>query len=341
MRYVLIYSSTDDIYPPPTAEDQTPQNDIIGGAGTYSAIGARLFSPPPESKSVGWIVDTGTDFPADVNDTINSWETGVLLRPRDALTTRGWNGYGENDHRAFKYLTEKKRLTADDLTPELLASRSFHLICSPTRCIEMVKRILERRKETLGEKAPRPLIIWEPVPDLCIPSELENTFAALPYVDVISPNHEELGQLLWGIKTSGVDKRIVEEQAKQILFHGIGPAGNGLIVVRASKEGAYVASPFGTSWFPAYHTDPAKVVDPTGGGNGFLGGFAVGLIRCEFAILEAAQWGSVAASFCIEQVGMPVLTPSTSPEADNEKWNGKDVYKRLEEYNARMFPPEP
>ncbi|WPG97862.1 Ribokinase-like protein [Acrodontium crateriforme] len=331
----------DDIYPPPTAADQTPQKDIIGGAGTYSAIGARLFSPPPKSKSVGWIVDTGTDFPADVHETITSWQTGVLMRPRDALTTRGWNGYGENDHRAFKYLTEKKRLTADDLTPELLASRSFHLICSPNRCIEIVKRILERRKESLGAEFPRPLIIWEPVPDLCIPSELENTFAALAYVDVISPNHEELGQLLSGVKADGVDKRIIEEQAQQLLVHGIGPAGKGLIVVRASKEGAYVASPFETSWFPAYHTDSTKVIDPTGGGNGFLGGFAVGLVRNENATIKAAQWGSIAASFCIEQVGMPALTPSTTPEVDHENWNGHDVLKRLEEYNTRMFPANP
>lgn len=116
---------TDDIYPPPSAPDQTPKINIMGGAGTFSAIGARLFSPPPQSKSVGWIIDAGTDFPTELKEHVSSWETGVLIQPRNAPTTRGWNGYGENDHRAFKYLTEKKRLTADDLTPELLAAKSF------------------------------------------------------------------------------------------------------------------------------------------------------------------------------------------------------------------------
>jgi hypothetical protein len=38
----------------------------MGGAGTFSAIGARLFSPPPRSKSVGWIIDAGTDFPDEL-----------------------------------------------------------------------------------------------------------------------------------------------------------------------------------------------------------------------------------------------------------------------------------
>ena len=28
-----------------------PARDILGGAGSYSALGARLFSPPPLSKS--------------------------------------------------------------------------------------------------------------------------------------------------------------------------------------------------------------------------------------------------------------------------------------------------
>jgi hypothetical protein len=38
----------------------------------------------------------------------------------------------------------------------------------------------------------RPLFIWEPVPDLCVPSELDACRKALSYVDVISPNHAEL-----------------------------------------------------------------------------------------------------------------------------------------------------
>lgn len=38
----------------------------------------------------------------------------------------------------------------------------------------------------------RPLFIWEPVPDLCVPDQLQACRAALQHVDVISPNHTEL-----------------------------------------------------------------------------------------------------------------------------------------------------
>lgn len=85
-------------------------------------------------------------------------------------------------------------------------------------------------------------------------------------------------------------------------------------------------------WIPAYHQDIAKVVDPTGGGNTFLGGLGVALARGE-NIEDAAVWGSVAASFAIEQVGMPVL--ATDAEG-NETWNGHDANDRLRDFQARL-----
>jgi sugar/nucleoside kinase (ribokinase family) len=262
----------------------------------------------------------------------------VLFRRRNALTTRGWNGYGENEHRAFKYLTEKKRLTADDLTPELLQAKSIHLICSPTRCVDLVKRIHERREELLGRNEHEHAsvrFIWEPVPDMCIEAELEKTLEALSYVDIISPNHEELGSLFGYAHKSGVDIAALESHTSKLTAHGIGPTGKGAVVIRVGKEGCYIArsgSKAG-SWLPPYHRDQSKVIDPTGGGNGFLGGLAVGLVRTDFDVVKAAAWGGVAASLCIEQVGVPRLTAGND---GRELWNDVDVQNRLEAYQARL-----
>ena len=79
-------------YPPPTP----PQFNVAGGAGTYSAVGARLFCPPPLSRGIGCIVDVGDDFPNDVRATLNAWETGCLMRTREGPTTRGWNSFNED-----------------------------------------------------------------------------------------------------------------------------------------------------------------------------------------------------------------------------------------------------
>ncbi|TKA66427.1 hypothetical protein B0A55_10315, partial [Friedmanniomyces simplex] len=255
-----------------------------------------------------------------------------------ALTTRGWNGYGENEYRAFRYLTEKKRLIVEDLTPEFLGSKSFHLICSPSRCGEMIQQILDRRAAggfgDSNEK--KPIMIWEPVPDLCTPEELANTLKTMKYVDVISPNHEELAALFGENHTAGVNRALIEKHAQRLLAEGIGSGDTGAVVVRAGKEGCYIATSELTRWLPAYHQDPTKVVDPTGGGNGFLGGLAVGLARTG-DIVEAARMGSVAASYCIEQVGVPSITCTHdggmgTPE---EEWNGSSVLERLTEFRGR------
>ncbi|KAL1649969.1 hypothetical protein SLS58_001345 [Diplodia intermedia] len=331
----------DDIeFKPPTP----PVKDVVGGAGAYSAIGARIMSPPPLSRSVGWIVDCGSDFPDEVRNTIQQWDTSCLLRETPhRLTTRGWNGYGENEHRAFKYMTEKLRIDHDALTPELLLSKSYHLICSSTRCIDLVTNILFKRKCLAPDRwVNPPLFIWEPVPDLCTPEEYEECLQALRYVDVVSPNHGELGGY-FGRSTvtpeGDVDKAAVQECTEQWLESGVGARGNGAVVVRCGKDGCYVASRENKTWLPAFHTSAEAVVDPTGGGNGFLGGLAVGLVRGGNTpgvenVEEAAIWGSIAASYTIEQVGMPVLEKGDTEQG--ERWNGTRVEDRLREYKERV-----
>lgn len=194
----------------------------------------------------------------------------------------------------------------------------------------------------------RPWIIWEPVPDLCIPSELENTYTALKHIDIISPNHEELAALFattpYAAK-SGLGRAAIEQQSSQLLARGLGPTNSGAVVVRAGKEGCFVASLDKRKWLPAFHQEASRVIDPTGGGNGFLGGFAVGLVRTPAdgkaggeVVVEAARWGSVAASLCIEQVGVPTLDWGRGDGQGGgkaETWNGCSVQQRLIEFRER------
>jgi sugar/nucleoside kinase (ribokinase family) len=363
-----------------------PVFDVLGGAGSYSALGARLFSPPPLSKTISWIIDEGSDFPSFISTQIRAWSTSVLLRSDSSrLTTRGWNGYDENQNRAFKYTTPKLRLDENALTHQLLFSKSFHMVCSPTRCIELVTGILRKRKAS-NHYAEKPLFIWEPVPDLCTPTELLNCTNALPYVDICSPNHAELAGFMGdpdlGLdpETGEVDTQAVERACEQLL--GSMPLQSFALVIRCGAKGCFVAKNGGRSrrpsvvkrkrprnharggltldmdmealfaglmngegsferdpvpvdpgiewWLPPVHSGE-KVVDPTGGGNGFLGGLAVALARGK-GVEEAAAWGSVAASFAIEQVGMPELGVD---KEGRETWNGVRVEERLQEFMRR------
>ncbi|KIW22103.1 uncharacterized protein PV07_12519 [Cladophialophora immunda] len=183
---------------------QSPQENIIGGAGTYAALGSRLAAGPRNAHLVSWIVDMGSDFPPRFRQVIESWRTSCVFR-HDAQrhTTTAWNGYGENEFRAFKYITPKLRLDENDLNDEQLLSRSFHMVCSPARCISLVQGILDRRKRLLvdtsaGVDDDRPIFVWEPVPHLCTPEELSRLREAAGYLDVVSPNADEFASFFEG-----------------------------------------------------------------------------------------------------------------------------------------------
>lgn len=347
------------------------------------------MSPGPQSSSVGWIVDMGSDFPSDVTTLIDSWQTSAVFRKDEGrLTTRAWNGYGAGEKREFAYLTPKRRLNAEDVPPSLLSSKSFHMVCSPARCQEIVADLTRLRKNAMPpDEYTRPFIIWEPVPDKCNPDELLACTNTLPVVDICSPNHAELAGLMgddgMDPETGEVSTAAVERHCEQLL--GSMCLQSFTLVVRAAEKGCYIArnggrtrKPNGTTkrkkknnihgglrpeidmealfaglthdedgsiarddievdagvekWIPAYHRDPTRVVDPTGGGNAFLGGLSVALARGK-SIEDAVAYGSVSASFAIEQVGLPTLGRD---EHGNETWNGARPDNRLDEFQRRM-----
>jgi sugar/nucleoside kinase (ribokinase family) len=157
-------------------------------------------------------------------------------------------------------------------------------------------------------------------------------------VDVVSPNDDELAGFFLDANRS---EQNLEEQAKILVTSGVGVRGDGAVVVRAGKRGCYVASRESQWWLPAYYSpgdsseNHPAVIDPTGGGNAFMGGLGIGLVRNHGNLLLAAAWGIVAASFAIEQIGIPELNNNNS-DIGEETWNGVKVMDRIESYKARL-----
>ncbi|KAL9033770.1 MAG: hypothetical protein Q9214_007350, partial [Letrouitia sp. 1 TL-2023] len=109
------------------------------------------------------------------------------------------------------------------------------------------------------------------------------------------------------------------------------------IVVRLGERGCLVAQPNREKHLPAYYESslsPEKVIDPTGGGNAFLGGLCIGLLENSFLVENAAVYATIAASFAIEQVGIPGLT--SAKDGTDELWNGESVKARLRSYQERI-----
>jgi len=154
--------------------------------------------------------------------------------------------------------------------------------------------------------------------------------------DLTSPNHVEALSLC-SISSSSLEAI----EAACMMLAELRPKE--AVVIRAGAMGACYAlssSPKSVHWVPAYWTESEvhQVVDVTGAGNGFLGGLCAGLDEGKDVregesdslwaeLMVAVVWGSVAASFIVQQVGLPVLTTS---EDGSETWNGAGVRERVD-----------
>ncbi len=83
-------SLSDAIYP----ETGPPLQDILGGAGSYATVGARLFCHGDASIGVGFVVHAGNELSQKLRDEIVSWKTGThIIETPNRMTTRGKNVY--------------------------------------------------------------------------------------------------------------------------------------------------------------------------------------------------------------------------------------------------------
>lgn len=177
--------------------------------------------------------------------------------------------------------------------------------------------------------------MWEPAPLQCTPENRDEHLRACKFVDVFSPNHVELLRIFGHEnQDSSLSRGAIETYAERCLeAANEGSTSSASIVVRAGEHGAMTLSKATKCrWFPPFHDpQPASIVDTTGAGNAFLGAFTIGLqIAGELA--EAAAYGAVAASFAVEQIGLPGREAGDS----GESWNGATFATRLREYNARV-----
>lgn len=209
----------------------------------------------------------------------------------------------------------------------MLASKSFHIISSAARVGAMVTCINEKRKTYLGLGPP--LYAWEPVPDMCKTEELQTCLQVIAMVDVFSPNHLEAGQF-YGKSVKEGDRESIEQLAenfKRSMRQG------GLVIIRSGGSGCYVDCMSHSQWLPAYYgRESKKVQDTTGAGNAFIGGLCIGLLE-EKDEIKSVCYGQIAASFAIEQTGIP---KRSLDENAHEVWNQESVSSRLKAYLERV-----
>lgn len=304
--------------------------DIPGGGGMFAMLGACVVTSTIQiSENVKWIVDRGHDFPSSLTSVIESWGTGVHFRDDNSrYTTRGGNFYRNEDLREFEYLTPKKQISVQDWVGTwdltvLSQLKCIHLVCSAERCLQILDQLAAMK---LNSKT----FVWEPVPDLCNQEHASRIMEVLQRSETIifSPNAAEGSRLLGDEEPSQLDQ-VLEYIWK--FDELISPHHS--CVLRCGRMGSVALSNRDNDGqtrqvfhYPAYHNaSPDKVIDPTGGGNSYLGAFCLGYALTQDLHI-ASICGNIAAGCVIEQVGIPQFDHRT------RQWNGLTLAQRINHY---------
>lgn len=228
-------------------------------------------------------------------------------------------------------------MPSDLASSSLLGSSAFHLLASPDLAQEQIQQLFSVRGSNNIES--RPLLVWEPLPGSCKPCLRDDHLAAAKLVDVFSPNHLEFQSLFEDPgppPASGLLERdLLEKHTGLLLDRGIGPAGRGAVIIRAGGDGCLVSSnsiPGRHKWLPAFYDNDSAIIDATGAGNTFLGALTFAMSACDKDVVEASALASVAASFSLQQIGLPTLCTEIE---NRDGWNGDTFASRCEIYQAK------
>lgn len=97
-------------------------------------------------------------------------------------------------------------------------SKSFHLICTPNRCLDICTKISrELKAESQSDLFETPVLIWEPVPGAISPTAFSECLTALNHVDIFSPNAKEAADF-FGLPEPE-SKQQIRKVALQFLVH--------------------------------------------------------------------------------------------------------------------------
>jgi fructoselysine-6-P-deglycase FrlB-like protein/sugar/nucleoside kinase (ribokinase family) len=292
-RVIVVGDLTlDDVVLP----DGTTHMASIGGDCLYAALGARLWEP-----NVGIVTRRGDDFPRDrLNDLENLGICldGVVDVP--GPTIRNWVIYELDGRRTWIYRTPPTRpvevaVHPEDLPPSWLKQHPSAVVHVAAMPIEAAERIVE----SVRRQAPGAIILLDTHEDY-VRGYRDRLLRLAANVDVFLPSREELVDLVGFDDPARALRELWPEKGTPLVVAKLGKGG----VLLWDKDRSAVV---------ALDAAPAHVVDVTGAGDAFCGGFAAGLAQ-GLDPLEAARRGTVSAAFATEGVGSLALT-SVTPAA--------------------------
>ena len=251
------------------------REEILGGSASYFSIAARLFCP------VYLVAVVGADFPQHHTDLLQS--RGVDLRGLEKAEGRTfrWRGRYADDMNSVETLATELNVFEHfhPVVPDEWrdADHVFLANIDPDLQVEVLSQIRKPKISVLDTM------------DFWIARKQDSLRRALAQVDVALLNYGEIRSLTGHARVVDAANAVLE----------IGPK---VVVVKMGEYGAALYSHDFRFSVPAYPV--SDVVDTTGAGDSFAGGFLGHLAECgeldESALRRAAACGVVTASFAVE-----------------------------------------
>lgn len=258
--------------------DDRVVRDALGGGALYAAVGARLWG-----LAVGLHACAGGDYPAAYLAQIAAAgidTAGVAAGPERGL--RLWLlEEGPARKQQLPKLTSATIAEMDahrgPLPAAYRGAAGFHVATSlPATQAAMVRAI-----RAVAPAAVVTLDVWT---ESFFDTDLYRDSAFLAGVDAFLPSDKEV-EALWGLDDLPATMRRLAAAGPRAVAVKRGEAGS--VVYDRERD---------TLW--EVPTVPTRAVDTTGAGDAYCGGFLAGLVRGGDP-LEAALWGTVAASFVV------------------------------------------
>ena len=266
----------------------------VGGAATYISLAASIFL-----DKMGLVSVVGDDFPTSVMDDLRG--RGVDLQGLEVLKGREsffWAGRYHYDMNTRDTLETRLNvlLELDPKLPEVYRQAPYVMLGNLDPGVQ---------EKVLDQMAERPALVVMDTMNFWMDSALEKLKQVIARVDILTINDAEARQL------SGEHSLV--KAAERIL--AMGPK---YLVVKKGEHGALLFGAGRVFFAPALPLE--DVVDPTGAGDTFAGGFIGYLARSKdhsFDNLKRAIIvGSALASFTCEKFGIERLLEITREDID-------------------------
>jgi sugar/nucleoside kinase (ribokinase family) len=261
------------------------REDVLGGSAVYFAVSAANFS------AVRLVGVVGGDFRD--GDLARLRSRGVdlagLERIEDGLTFR-WSGLYEADWNTRTTLSTELNVfeSFDPKVPAAYRDSRYVFLANAEPAVQL--RALEQCR--------KPSFVVADTMNLWIQERREALAEVLRRVDGVVLNDEE-ARMLTG------ERNLIRAATR---VRALGPK---FVILKKGEHGAFLVGPDVRYALPAYPVD--EVVDPTGAGDCFAGGFMGYLSAADCieprTLRRAMLYGTVTASFCVQGFGIEALEP--------------------------------